>query len=423
MPYLLSEIPLTPLSGAPVSLAAITAGTDEADVAESVAAGDTADLLTKFNRHAARLDAVARAVGGYYCIQYGCTVTAVPATLNVAISDGFALIDGLVEVKSLANLTLPDATARVWLWLKQDGTWTYTTTATPPVGKVIYVGSAVTSGGVVASVDATNGVFRLLNGGVWTSTTDTGYPSASPNSTSIMFCRTSGGTYLWDGAAWNSMGYRRNAVLSHSRTNMANLSQFGTGNTCKITNAVESQIHFSLCSVPEPGIYEYKGIAFAGGNTEFAGSNQNIKVWLAKATAATGVPSTLASTTAHTLAFGTDVWKWNEFTWGGSTAILDLRDSPFYWVVSQVYPSGFSAGEFHCVYGVEAQAALSTRKRDFFVTSSGAAFSYSAGVPNTGGAVDTTLFSYTEPRNSYWQNAADNRLCNAVWAPLLQRVG
>ena len=213
-------------------------------------------------------------------------------------------------------------------------------------------------------------------------------------------------------------------TLMHPRSNMPYISQYVThngGNLVHTSNA-ESRIHFSLCAVEQPGVYEYKGIGLYTGNTEIAGAAQNIKIHLIKADPVTGVPTTVANPTAHELTFGSDVARWNDFAYSGDHAELDLRDSPFYWVCSQLNSTGVMAGSIGVVFATSAGLALTTRQYDCYVTRSGTALTYAGGLPISGGALNLTDLTFTDNRTIYDTDASYSLLCDALWRVGLSKI-
>ncbi len=129
-------------------------------------------------------------------------VLGVGSGLSLAVGAGHAMIGGPVEVPTGTTLAVLDNTSRVWIWLRQTGSvLAYTTTTTPPAGECCLLGSCVTSGGSITSVD-TSGVVYLRGGIGWRQTADVGPPSDTPPATVMFFSQTATGTYLWDGTNW-----------------------------------------------------------------------------------------------------------------------------------------------------------------------------------------------------------------------------
>ena len=140
------------------------------------------DFLIQTNQLGAVADQTARAGAGLIGVPDGPQRVnlSIGAGLLLAVSAGYAMIGGPVQIPAATTLAVPDNTARVWIWLLQTGSaLTYTTTTAPPAGEVCLLGSCVTAGGVVTSVD-TSGVVYLRGGVGWRQTADNGAPSDTP---------------------------------------------------------------------------------------------------------------------------------------------------------------------------------------------------------------------------------------------------
>lgn len=196
---LASECPGVQVAASLVTIAAAEAA-HNAPVSEEYAAGQTVGLAAKLRKDATRQDLTGRYGGGVYGIAYGLAISA-GTGLTVNVTAGHAMIDGPVEVPSNTTLSVPDDTARVWIWLRQSGVLTYTTSTTPPTGNNALLGSVVTSSGAVTSVD-TSGVVYLRGGVGWRQTADLGEPSDTPAATVQLETRTQSGLWWWDGVAW-----------------------------------------------------------------------------------------------------------------------------------------------------------------------------------------------------------------------------
>lgn len=192
-----SDCPLPIAPGAFPWPADCYAGTDSPDVAPGLASGDVA-MTPKWNDLAARLDLAARAGSGVYALAYGTGILSAGTGLLIEATGALAAIDGVVAVKAIAPKSVPDDTARVWVWLRQNGTLDITVTTTPPSSKCVLLGSCVTASGLVSSVD-TSGVVYCAGGQIWRETADIGPPTDSPPSASRIITRTETGVYLWDG--------------------------------------------------------------------------------------------------------------------------------------------------------------------------------------------------------------------------------
>lgn len=164
--------------------------------------GTSAVSSSKLNANFTMMDLEARyGGGGLYHVCHGLTLSA-GAGLTLNVAQGHAVISGLVELATNSTIVVPDATARVHIWLKQDGTLTYVANSiTPPAGEVCYIGSCVTAGGVITSVDD-SGIVKAQGGSLVRTTADTAAPTDTPSATIRFFAKTSGGTYWWNGTAY-----------------------------------------------------------------------------------------------------------------------------------------------------------------------------------------------------------------------------
>ena len=166
--------------------------------------GMTNPTSATLNKDFQQYNLASRYGAGCYAVAYG-LVLSIGTGLQVNVTAGHALMDGIVEKSSNFTVTVADNTARIWIWLKQDGTTTNQTTTSRPAGNNVLLGSCVTSGGVVTSVD-TSGVCYLQGPEVWRLTADTGAPSDLPNSALRLYTKTSAGVFFWDGTLWRSIG-------------------------------------------------------------------------------------------------------------------------------------------------------------------------------------------------------------------------
>ncbi len=176
-----------------------------APVAQSLSTGDTTTVGPKLNSNAMQLDLLGRYGGGGYAVAYGLTLSAPASGLNLNIAAGHAVIDGVVEVPAATTLAVPGSAARVYVWLQQNGTLTYTTSLTAPAGACCFLGSCVTGAGNITDVD-TSGVLYLRGGVLWRETADEGEPTDEPPATVMLFTRTLGGLYQWDGTEYGIVG-------------------------------------------------------------------------------------------------------------------------------------------------------------------------------------------------------------------------
>lgn len=174
-------------------------GTSGAQVFSTIAQGTT-NLAAKFNKNALATELIGRRGCGVYCITNGLDLSHTSG-LTVNVAAGQALIDGIVEISTATTYVVPDATARVYIWLKQDSTLTHATTTSPPTGGKVFLGSCVTAGGTVTSLDD-SGVLRSYGGLAVRTTADTGTPGDTPPSSLVFLTKTSNGAYLWRGDSY-----------------------------------------------------------------------------------------------------------------------------------------------------------------------------------------------------------------------------
>ena len=174
---------------------------------ETFAQGDAPTAIRpKLVENAVRADLLGRYGGGAYAVAHGFDLTA-GAGLVLDIAAGITILDGIVY-KAASTQALSNG-ARTFLWLNAGGTITPTATVTPPAGAQVYLGNALTAGGVITSVDA-SGVLFARGGGLWRRTADTGVPGDAAAllalSPGLMFVhQTLGGDFLWTGTAYRQL--------------------------------------------------------------------------------------------------------------------------------------------------------------------------------------------------------------------------
>lgn len=206
--------PVTPSSSSAGTLPIVTAraGTNVAAAASGYSSGSSANLVGIINDHAARADLAGRVFGAYFVLD-GLTISA-GTGLKVTVAWGTAMIDGPVQPAGGINpgtgatqsvdVTVPGSTAKVYIWLKRDGTLTTTTTKTPPSSTpCVCLGFAVTGVSTVTSVDMSG----VLRGGILHRTsTDSGAPTDTPPSSLRIVTKTATGLYYWDGSSHLQIG-------------------------------------------------------------------------------------------------------------------------------------------------------------------------------------------------------------------------
>lgn len=142
------------------------------------------------------------------------------STLALAVDAGTAMIGAPIQFAG-GSIAVPDNTTYVRIWLKQDGTLVYTTSATPPETTALFLGTATTSGGAITAVDGSGRVL-IKTGQPFRRTADLGMPTDAPPSGMSLITQTNAGTYRWDGAAHNLVG---NAVNQQTITGTLTLDQ------------------------------------------------------------------------------------------------------------------------------------------------------------------------------------------------------
>lgn len=180
-------------------------------------AGPAALSSSVFNRGTAMSALSARYGAGKVMVAYGLALSA-GSGLTCNVSAGHAMIDGPVELKNGGTRTLTD-NATNFVWLKQDATLTHATTTAKPAGNCVFLGIAVTSGGVITSVDSSGVVFSQY-GEAYRVTADDGAPSDTPDASVRIYSKTDCGTFYWDGSLWRPVGYSL-LVIGGSKSNAA----------------------------------------------------------------------------------------------------------------------------------------------------------------------------------------------------------
>lgn len=133
-------------------------------------------------------------------------LTAPGSGLLLGVQKGKAICGGLIELAADTTLAVPDATARVWIWLLQTKVLAYTVTTTPPAGFSVLIGSCVTAGGNITSVD-TSGVLFKIGDDLVRYSADPGIPTDTPPALLNFTQRTAFGRFDWTGAAYEQVGH------------------------------------------------------------------------------------------------------------------------------------------------------------------------------------------------------------------------
>jgi hypothetical protein len=170
----------------------------------------------KMNQIAYALQILSGSVGnGGYGVITGLDISS-PGALNVVVSPGIGLVDGVVELIASgvpvglqtlvpAPLTLTD-NALNFVWLTQSGGLaSNTTVGTPPTNARILLANVTTSAGVVTNVDysgritVSGNVFQRKTGDPWAPSDI--IPSSVTVQTTVNATTTSQGIYNWNGVA------------------------------------------------------------------------------------------------------------------------------------------------------------------------------------------------------------------------------
>ena len=145
--------------------------------------------------------------GGGYGVVTGCDVSS-PSGLNVAMSNGIALLDGPTEFiasgafGSQKNVPFPYTladNATSYLWLTDAGALVAATTLVPPTGARLFLATVTTLAGVVTGIDY-SGRLSLVGALFRRTTADLWAPSDTPPAIALL-TQTASGAYLWDGSS------------------------------------------------------------------------------------------------------------------------------------------------------------------------------------------------------------------------------
>jgi hypothetical protein len=178
---------------------------------DSFLVGESANLRSKLNRNAVREDLVGRWGGGAYAVVQGLAISA-GAGLLLNVAAGQAMMDGPVTVPTNTTLALLDNTARSYIWISQTGVlFPVPNSLVAPAGAQCFIGSAVTAGGVVTSVDQ-SGILYLRGGTAWRQTADTSCPTDTPPAGLIFLNEGASGMWLWDGLKYVCLSGGRAAL-------------------------------------------------------------------------------------------------------------------------------------------------------------------------------------------------------------------
>jgi hypothetical protein len=202
-----------------------------APVAENMITDTTNFRYNTIRPHATRLDLTAGFGGcNVCCILSGSNngnelaLVAPGSGLQLTIKAGQANIGGIVEKSTDSTLAVPDshpgtAGDRLWIWLNQNGTLSYTIAgASAPAGLSCLLGSVTTSGGNITAVD-TSGVCYLSGGYLFRESADPGIPTDTPLTGAVLIHRSTFCDWLWDGVAYRQINI---PDVSSAPTSLAN---------------------------------------------------------------------------------------------------------------------------------------------------------------------------------------------------------
>lgn len=190
--YCVSTNPALPLQNSPAGYSGVSQG----------------ELGTKsssqVNYSLAQLSQVAKYGGGGYAKVSGYDYGGASG-LTVTVNAGIAMVDGPVESKTSQTIVVDD-NANVWVWLKQNGTLTKSTSTSVPTGGKVALFRVTTSAGSVTANDQ-SGVVSIVNGCLERQTADAGAPGDSPSSSLRLYTHTASGIYFWDGTRHVRVGH------------------------------------------------------------------------------------------------------------------------------------------------------------------------------------------------------------------------
>ena len=124
--------------------------------------------------------------------------------LLLIVKAGQANIGGIVEVATDQTIAVPDGTARIWIWLQQNKTISYTVTTAPPALFSCLLGSCTTAGGNITAVD-NSGVLYLRGGSLVRYTADPGVPTDTPPALVKFRTVTTFASFDWEGTAYRQV--------------------------------------------------------------------------------------------------------------------------------------------------------------------------------------------------------------------------
>lgn len=168
--------------------------------ARSILANETV-WVNDFNRNAAYLDILSQSGSGMIAIISGLELID-GGGLTVDVSEGTALIGGLIQLPGGDSIVVADNTDN-FIWLKQDNSLeSVNGSTTPPAGAVCYLGCVTTLTGAITVIDF-SGVVYNYSGVPFRETGDTGEPADTPPVNWIGVTKTTGVVYQWNGGSYS----------------------------------------------------------------------------------------------------------------------------------------------------------------------------------------------------------------------------
>lgn len=164
--------------------------------------GDTSGTAQRLNQNNLRNEIAHRLGAAGYCILQGLALQD-GENLSVDVTPGVAAINGPVQLVA-TNLALSDG-VRNHVWLLSDGQLTAVATSiTAPDDDCVYLGSVLTSAGIITGIDHAGRV-ENFKGHLWRRTADTAVPTDVPSSDIRFFNETAAGLWFWDGTQYVSV--------------------------------------------------------------------------------------------------------------------------------------------------------------------------------------------------------------------------
>lgn len=202
--------------------------------------GGTKTWTAKCNRNGALADILGQYGAGIIGIVHGLVISVPGSGLNLPVTLGGALIEGIVQLDANATVTVTDGSTN-YIYFKQDGTLeSVSGSTTPPSGASVCIGIAVASGGNITSVDG-SGVVYIKNNQAYRETADVAMPLDVPPANWLGFTQTPGGLYWWDGTNYTMVGP---GVINNKTANYSVLA--GDLNQVYTNTGASGNIEFTL---------------------------------------------------------------------------------------------------------------------------------------------------------------------------------